>query len=239
MNETTALILVDQSAAKVEWMPTATAMKETSLELSGIIGKVNSADDNTQAVTAQIEIRRILKLVEAARAEAKRPLIDLGKTIEDAAKNFIADLKAEEFRLGTLVGSYQQMLAAQAQAAARAEALRLKGIEDARLAELAKAQTHEEIDAIQEKHNAIAQAATVEPRPIPKVEGQVVTQDIEFEVFDMGLFCRSHFNLCNVEPRRGEIRTLLKNGVKLAGVRSWPVTKSTVRVPTAGKVVEV
>src|SRR6266478_413398 len=148
----TALILRDDQAGTIQWTDSANALKATALELSGIIGKVGNADENSQAVTAQIEIRRILKLVEAARAEAKRPLIDLGKAIEDGAKTFIADLKAEEWRLSKLVGDYQQVLQAQARAAQIAEAKRLQGIEDARQAELAKCQTHEQLDAVNEKH---------------------------------------------------------------------------------------
>ncbi len=234
-----ALILVDQSGGKVEFMPTAAEMKATALELSGIIGKVGNADENSQAVTAQIEIRRILKLVEAARAEAKRPLIDMGKLIEDGTKTFIADLKAEEWRLSKLVGDYQQVLQAQARAAQIAEAARLQGIEDARQAELAKCQTHEQLDAVNEKHDTIAQQSTPEPRPIPKAEGQVVTNDVEFEVFDVALLAKAHWNLVTVEPKRGEIKTLLKNGIKLAGVRSWPVTKASVRVPAGPKAIDV
>jgi hypothetical protein len=235
----TALILRDDQAGTIVWTETANALKATALELSGIIGKVGNDYENSQAVTAQIEIRRILKLVEAARAEAKRPLIDLGKTIEVASKAFIADLKDEEFRLARLVGDYQQVLQAQSRAAQIVEAKRLQGIEDARQAELAKCQTHEQLDAVNEKHDTIAQQSTPEPRPIPKAEGQVVTNDVEFEVFDIALLAKAHWNLVTVEPKRGEIKTLLKNGIKLAGVRSWPVTRATVRVPAGPEAIEI
>ena len=236
---TEALILRDDSAGTIVWTETANTLKASALELSGIIGKVGDADENSQAVTAQIEIRRILKLVETARAEAKRPLIDLGKAIEDGARNFIHDLKQEEFRLARLVGDYQQVLQAQQRAAAQVEADRLKGIEDARQAELAKCQSHEQLDAVNARHDEIARQAEPTAPIVVRAEGQRVEEVWQFEVNDVWALARAHPGMVKIEPRASEIKAALKAGVKIAGVRGWRETKATVRVPTAPKPIDV
>lgn len=241
MNTETALILRDDAAGTILWTETANTLKSAALELSGIIGKVNDADTNSQAVTAQIEIRRVLKLSEAARVEAKRPLIDLGKVIEDAVKTFIIELKAEEWRLSKMVGDYQQLLAAQARAAAQAEANRLKGIEDARQAELARCQTHEQLDAVNEKHNEIAaqQPVPEPPKAAPKVQGQIVQEVWTFEVTDIWALARAHPSMVKIEPRAMEIKVALRAGVTLAGVTGRKEITATVRVPTGPKAIDV
>lgn len=226
-----ALILRDDRALAIAFTPQAFALKESALDLAATVGRVDTADQNEAAVKAQLEIARILKLAEEARTAAKAPIIKFGKTIDLTATTFIEELKSEERRLCALTGSYMQLEQAKARAAAKLEQDRLSALEREKTLALAQAQTHEQLEAVHDKFNdRIAAEAPPMPPAAPKPQGQVVKEDIEFEVVDIAALARAHWNLVTVEPKRGDIKALLRQGIKLAGVRSWTVTKATVRV---------
>jgi hypothetical protein len=75
----------DDAKLTVSFTPEAVALKDTALELSGVIGKVTNADENAAAVAAQVEIQKVRSLAEKARKAAKEPVLEYGKRIDAAA----------------------------------------------------------------------------------------------------------------------------------------------------------
>jgi len=234
-----ALILRDDRALTIAFTPQAAKLKEEALQLSANVRRVDNAEQNEAAVKAQLEIARMLKVVEEARTAAKAPVIKFGKTIDDTAKAFVEELKSEQMRLCSLVGSFQQLEQAKARAAAKAEQDRITALEREKALAVANAKSHEQVEAINDKFNdRIVQEAPQVVAPV-KAAAQVVKEEIEFEVTDMALLAKAHWNLVTVTEKRGDIKALLRQGIKVAGVRSWTVTKATVRVERERPAIEV
>jgi hypothetical protein len=129
MSESTALILRNDALQKIEFTGQALALKSDALEKSALIGKVENADEQNAAVEAQRDLTTIRRDVEKARVAAKAPVIAFGRHIDECAKQFDKELADEEMRLATLVGSYQQLLAAKAKAEEQARRLEAERIE--------------------------------------------------------------------------------------------------------------
>jgi hypothetical protein len=223
-----ALISRDDSQLTVSFLPSAYERKESSLAASALIGRVSNSAEQETAVSAQIEIKRLLDLVEMARVECKRPILDFGRKIDDAAKTFVHELKKEQLRIGTLIGDFQTLEQARVRAAEAARLKELNEIERQRQEQIATARSHDEIDTINERANQeAASVPVVQPR---KAEGQVVRDDWEIIVTDLMLLTNAHRNCVKIEPLVSEIKTLLRAGVKVAGVSAKPIVKSGVRV---------
>lgn len=224
----TALILRDDSELSISFTPQAAKLKEEALVLMAGIGKVADASGNANAVEALRQTALCLKTIEQARVACKEPVLKFGKAIDDAAKAFTEELRNEQFRVNTIVGNFQQLERAKAQAAAKAEQERVNALERERQQELSKATSHEELDKVQEKFNNQIQQQASPIVVAPKAAGQTVKDDIEFEVFDIDALYRSKPGCVSLTERKVEIKALLKAGLQLPGVRSWNSTKVSV-----------
>lgn len=233
-----ALVIRDDKNLSIVFTPQAFVLKNEALDLAARVGRVDTADQQEIAVKAQLEIARVLKLAEEARTAAKAPILKFGKTIDDTAKVFVEELKSEERRLMGLTGSYIQLQQAKQRAAEKAEQDRITELEREKAEAAAKAETHEQLEAINDKFNdRIAQEAP--PVPIAaKPQGQVVKNDWDFEVTDINKLTDAHRNLVTIEPKRGDIKALLRQGIKVAGIRAWPVVKAGVRLERERPVIE-
>lgn len=120
MSNDQAIVLVDRSALTFSFAERANQLKEEALAKSALIGQVLTAAQQQVAVTAQAEIKGMLSLIEKARVAAKEPYLEMCRTIDFRAKEYIADLKAEELRIATELGSFQQLEDARIAAAERA-----------------------------------------------------------------------------------------------------------------------
>lgn len=139
----TALIKIDGMA--VGLLQDAYAMRDAALESAALVGIVKTAPQNESAASAMKEVKRVLKLVEDARKEAKEPVLDLCRKIDATAKEFVADLAAEELRLAKAVGNYQQEQLEIQRAAAR------KAAEEAARIERERAEAQRKIEEEQRK----------------------------------------------------------------------------------------
>jgi hypothetical protein len=231
-----SLITRNDGAFTVAFTPEAEASKLTALESAALIGRVTDATENENAVAAQKEVARVLKSVEDARVAAKKPVLDFGRTIDDAARKFIADLRAEEMRLARLVGDFQQLEMAKTRAAEALRIAELNVIERRTQEELQKAKSHDEIDSIQARASQEAAALPI-IQPV-KAQGQFVREDWNIIVTDVWALARAHPMCVTVEPRKSEIRQLLDAGITPAGVKAEKVTKSSVRLGREMKAIE-
>jgi hypothetical protein len=224
MNEQ-ALITRDDARLSASFTPAALALRNAALEVAALIGRVNDAETQEQAVQVQAEITRLLGHAEKARKACKEPVLEFGRRIDDAAKAFVSELKSEQLRLATLVGDFQQVELARVRAENQARNTALTQLEREKAAEISKAVTHEEIDAIQARFNAQAESMPL-AQPI-KAQGQKVSEVWEIQVTDIWLLARAHPGCVSIEPRVSEIKGLLDAGVKVAGVTAKRVIKSS------------
>jgi hypothetical protein len=127
--ETTALILSGQGY-DLQIAPEAIARKA---ELLGIARAVQHVRDNDESAEAQYHSRSLAAMrieVEKCRKIVKEPVNRIGKLIDQAAKDFVAEIDAEECRIKKLIGDH---------AAEVARLRRLKEEEERRAFEEARA----------------------------------------------------------------------------------------------------
>lgn len=223
------LITRDDAALSVSFTPDADELRESALSVAALIGRVSTPEEQAEAVAAQQQIKGLLKLCEDSRKQAKEPVLEFGRKIDTVAKRYRTELDEELTRLMKLCGDYQTLQEAKARAAEAARLKELNEIERQKQEQLAKAESHEEMERIHEKAcDAAAALPIVEPI---RASGQVVSHEWEVTVQDIHLLARVHPNCVKIEPRMSEIKALLNSGVRVSGVKAEKVTKSSVRVP--------
>jgi len=226
--------------------------KEDALASSALIGIVDSDAVEQEAVNAAVKISTLLKHVEASRKAVKEPFLDACQRIDQAAKDAVAELKAEEIRIRTSIGNFQQEKLAEArrkEAERQAELDRIEADRQAELRRIAEAEAKArsaKARAELEEQRLLATAranqavdAVGAPVATTKAIGQVVTPTWDFEVTDIWLLARAHPAFVKIEPVRSEILLAIKTGMKdIKGLRVFEVVKSTVRTPKQ-KIIDV
>lgn len=226
----TSLIIRQDATLSATIPAEALALKEEALASGALIGRVTNANENRDAVEAQVKLRALITGVEKCRKEVKEPVLMLCKAIDETAKTFTKELIEEAGRVGALVSDFAALeLMKQRAAQARANA-ELTALEKEREAELAKATNHDEADAITERYSQLAQQTSVAIAPTPRADGQRVAEEWSIVVSDVHLLYRHYPNAVELKPRLTEIKALLNAGVKVQGVTATKLVKATVRV---------
>lgn len=224
------VVMLQRDDARMSVAPTdyAIELRDEALMEAALIGKVTNANENETAVEAQKALTRIAKLCEESRKVIKEPVIDYGRKIDAAAKEFRAEIDAEELRIAGLIADYQALELAKVRAAESVRSVQMGEIERARQEALSKATSHEDMDRINEEYNL--KVAEIPPVPVVKAEGQRITEDWDIQITDIWALARAHPACVKIEARKTEIRELLKIGVTPAGVLAKRVVKAGVRV---------
>lgn len=144
----TALILAGEGY-QLTIAPEAEARKISLLKAAATVSGVATNDESGDA---QVHSRRLAQMrieVEKCRKEVKEPVNRIGKLIDQAAKDFVIEIEAEEKRITRLVGDHAQEVAR-----IQAEKLReeQRAFEEARIA-------REAVVAAEAKAAAEAEAA--------------------------------------------------------------------------------
>lgn len=223
-----SLIKIDRKELSISFSADVKAQKCSAIMAAQDIEEVINAEQQASAVAVQQSLSELRRVVEEQRKEVKAPFINFGRTLDETVKEFLAKVVAEENRIAALNGEFQQLLIAKQKAA---ETARLKELnENERLCQerLAQSKDLNEHQAIREEHAQVAaQMAPIAPRPV--VKGQIVKDDIEFEVEDKRALYLSFPNLIELEPKRREIKEALMEGINLPGVKWRRVVKSQTR----------
>lgn len=231
MNPKKDLLVRDDSKLTVALSVEAIALRENALAAAGLIGRVSCAEEQQEAVDAQKALVAYRNAVESSRRLAKEPVLAYGRTIDDAAKRAVAEVAAEEIRITRLVADFQALELAKVRAREAAENERLRAIERERQAAIAEVKTHEELDRVNGEFDSRVADEAPAPMTPPRVEGQIVREEWNFEIVDVWALAHSHPACVNPpEPKRSEIKSLLDSGVKVVGVRAWKEVKAGVRV---------
>lgn len=104
-DNTTALILSGQGYE----LTIATEAAEQKKQLLTLATTVVQVSDNDESFAAQRVSRSLAQMriaVEKCRKEVKEPVNRIGKMIDQAAKDFVAEIEAEEKRITKLVGDH-------------------------------------------------------------------------------------------------------------------------------------
>lgn len=201
------LLIRNDAELSVRIAEDALQLKTRALEKSGIIGRVSSAQEQETAVEAQRAIKSLRKLAEDSRKSIKAPVLDFGRAIDAAAKEFDADLAEEDLRLARLIADFQTLEQARVRAAEAARLKELNSIEQERQKQTAEAKSHEDLDRI--NYEACQKQAELAPVEIARAEGQTLRTDWEINVLDVHRLYLRHRHCVHLEVRISEIRQLL------------------------------
>lgn len=140
--------------------PEAEQLKATALEASRRVVAVTD-QDSCDIAQARIKALAAIRIgVDKSREAVKKPVLEKGREIDDLAREFAAEVVAEEARLTGLVNEYareQQRIAREAAAAAERERQRIEREEhEARMAALRAEQEAERqrMEAERARHEA-------------------------------------------------------------------------------------
>jgi len=190
------------------------------------------------------EVRRakeILRRIEDSRETVKRPVLDLGRAIDQVASSLTMGLKSEVARLEKALSEYQRELQRQAaeerrrqeeeKRKAEAEALRIKREAEAKAAAIedpTKAQQVLDLAAGQAKV-VVAASEVAKPKP-SKPAGLTVAPRWRFEVTDIWQVAQANRCFVRIEANVSAIQTAIGEGLReLPGLRIFEQTDVRVR----------
>lgn len=161
---TAELSLITVSASQ---LPTFTLndgakqLKEGALMSAALIGKVSNADENSLAVNAQKELKRVTQLFEKERKRLKEPIIEAGRKLDRLIQNEVDEVDKELGRLSALTSEFQvaeQRRIREEEEAQRREIARIEAEKQAELRRIADEQARVEREAREAREAAERQA---------------------------------------------------------------------------------
>lgn len=253
-----ALALRNVGAVEIAINPTAVSARDEAIENANLIVVIRSQTQAVAGADALRGLRAITKAVESSRTTAKAPVLELGKRIDGAAREFVSSVDAEIARITAMLTAYeveQRRLAAESERKRQEEERKRQAEEAARLAEIRRqqeaaaraellAETERDRAAAESRRIAADQAAAVEraaaaerqaniPAVIdpPKIAGTVVRESWNFEVTDLKAFAQENPSLVEITVKRAAVLELIRGGVRhIAHARIYTETKVGVRV---------
>lgn len=221
--------------------------EEKKNELLKRASAITAVSDRDQAAGAQFEIRLLADMrnhVERSRKEVKKPVLEIGRKIDEMAKDFAADVMKEESRLVKLVGDF----AAEVERRRReAEAEERRKFEEAARAkrEAEEAARRAEEDSSIKTAIAAKQAARerMKMEAARMKQSEVVTRERtpdgvkfvdDFEVEDIDALYRAHPECVRLTPLTSQIKMLIRESreagsPEIPGIRIFQKSKVSTR----------
>lgn len=131
-----SMIVRQDAALTFTFTPDALALAEAALNCGALIGRVTNADQNTKAVEAQKELKRVMQLFERERKAAKEPLLEAGRALDRAVAEQVSELEKEFGRISESVADFQRAEARRIAEEERLQREELARIEREKQAEL-------------------------------------------------------------------------------------------------------
>lgn len=230
-----AIELLNFSGAAVKINADAEAKKTAALAACSEITEVTDDFDNQCAVSAVRDIKAISDEVEKCRKKVKAPVLELGKSIDQAAKDFTRSLADEQRRVNALVTNYaaeQRRIAFEEERKRQEEKLKLEQEIEAAAAKLRAAATAEEVKKAREtveqavKAEADIKAVSTAQK---KAEGLVVRTVKDFKIIDIEALQKARPDLVHVMPKRSKILEAIKSAESIPGLEIFEETKTSIR----------
>lgn len=228
-----ALIHIDYTVRTAKATEAAIALRESALTTAALIGKVDNADSQRQAVSAQSDLKAVVKQIAAAEEATKGPLNQLRTAIIDTRKAFLVEVEAEGMRLARLIGEFQVKEQKRIAAEKAIQDAQLRELELAKAKEIVAAPTVAAQEEIRERYSELAKDTAPTIAPV-RATGQVVKTDWEITITDIHLLARGYPSCVTITPKLTEIKSLLTAGVDVKGITATKITTSDVRARRGG-----
>ena len=201
----------------------AYSLRNHALLDAGNIVAVDDVFDANAAATAQAALKHILTEIESSRKDVKAPILQIGRKIDAIAKEFLADVVAEEARIAKMLGAYQRIerdkkVAAQREAMAAENAIMIEQAQKAAdSGDVMQPIEQTALDKIAELRNQVADKHDA-------VAGVKVKTTTKFEVLDAAVLLQARPDLFTPDDRK--IRAALKHTKTIPGINVWEETKA-------------
>ena len=219
IEETTALILVG-NGYQLTIAPEAEERKAELLVHSRTISQVTNNDESADAQWFSRQLAAMRIEVEKCRKIVKEPVNRIGKMIDQAAKDFIAEVEAEEKRITRIVGDHAEEVARIQREKERAEA---QAFADARAAREAADAAMDAAEATGRMGDIIAAKEAERERLAAAAQRMMASNDLastkvadgvrfawDFEITDINMLYLRDRSLVEITPRRAAILALIR-----------------------------
>ena len=253
-----ALALRNVGSVEIAIDPKAIAARDDAIENAHLVVTIRTHNQAVAGADALRGLRAITKAVESSRTAAKAPVLELGKRIDSAAKEFSSSAEVEIARITAMLTAHeteQRRIDAEAQRQRQEAERRRQAEEAARMAEITRQQqeaARAERQVLNERERAAAEARRVAAEqaaateraaaaerqanlPVvterPKVTGTVVREEWNFDVLDLKAFAETYPDLVEITVRRSAVLEKIRLGCRqMAHARIYTETKVGVRV---------
>lgn len=161
-----ALVVAGMSGVGVTINAEAYNRRQVAIENARDVVRINNALDATLAAESMRELSALSSTVEKSRVEVKKPVLEIGRTIDKAATDFVTPIHTERERLGALLTSYEmekRRIAEEAERQRQAEERRRQEEERRRIA-AAEAEARKAREAVEAAERAAMEADNAEQR---------------------------------------------------------------------------
>lgn len=186
--------------------PTAHVRKQTMLSASSAVGKVTTNDESGDARVHLARLAAMRIEVDKCRKEIKEPVLRVGKLIDQAAKEFLAEIELEEGRIKGLIGDHANEVA---RLKAIAEAEERRAFEFARAAREAAEESGRIADVLAHKSAVAAKLAASDEVASTKV-AQGVRFAWDFDIENIHDVYKAEPMFVNLEVKRAAVLAWLK-----------------------------
>lgn len=190
------------------------------LEQSAMIVSVDNEEEECDAVDAASLLKALESGVEKSREDVKKPILNAGRALDAACREYIAPVAAERIRIEGLLT--KRLIAKREEQAAILEMQRAeeneRAAEAARVAEEAAAE-HREATALAEAMNepappppepvAVPVTVYAPAEPPAKVDGATFKEEYDFEVTDIHALYASNRMFVKLEVDRANLKAFL------------------------------
>jgi len=186
--------------------PNAHVRKQTVLSASSAVGKVTTNDESGDARVHLARLAAMRIEVDKCRKEIKEPVLRVGKLIDQAAKDFLAEIELEEGRIKGLIGDHANEVA---RLKAIAEAEERRAFEFARAAREAAEESGRIADVLAHKSAVAAKLAASDEVASTKV-AQGVRFAWDFDIENVHDVYKAEPMFVSLEVRRAAVLAWLK-----------------------------
>ena len=209
---------------EISIMPEAHDVKLSLINNAKTLETINDGFEATMVADSQKSLRHLINQIEESRKAAKAPILEFGKRIDSIAKDFIAEVKDEETRIGRLLGAFQIV-----EREKKILAERIARVQECKILSEAAAAAFDDSDSIarieEEALARIIQARQEAASKNDAVKGVKVRTTIEFEIESEAALLAARPDLFS--PNHSKIRAALKTTTTtIPGIKAWEQIKS-------------
>lgn len=125
----TALVVRGAADVVIDFEASAVSRRDAALDVASFIDStLDSPEELESAVAAYRDLKAIAKATEESRTTVKAPVLQLSRTIDTKAKEFVGEVEKEMRRLDAAIANYNRELERKRR---EAEEQRLKALHDA------------------------------------------------------------------------------------------------------------